>query len=385
MAKLIRYGMVGGGPGSFIGKVHRMAANLDGKMRLVAGSFSSDSEKSRRMGSQLNLQPDRVYESYQQMAENEAALHEDKRIDVVSVVVPNNLHYDVCKTFIEAGVHVICDKPMTNTLEEAEELCRLVAKHNTLFALTHNYSGYPMVKEARQLVEEGTLGTLRKVVVEYPQGWLARSVENEAEVWRLNPNIAGISSTIADIGTHAEHLVRFITGAEIEELYADINTFVDGRTLEDDANLLVHYKNGMRGILYASQVSIGEENALKIRLYGDQAALEWEQEQPNELRLKYPDKPEEIYRRGNSYLSEAARYRNRIPAGHPEGFIEAFANIYSNVADVISARKSGAQPDKLAMDFPTVQDGARGVHFIHKAIESGKQQKWVDMDYTPPT
>ncbi|WP_441000960.1 Gfo/Idh/MocA family protein [Fodinibius sp. SL11] len=385
MAKLIRYGMVGGGPGSFIGKVHRMAANLDGKMRLVAGSFSSDSEKSRRMGSQLNLQPDRVYESYQQMAENEAALHEDKRIDVVSVVVPNNLHYDVCKTFIEAGVHVICDKPMTNTLEEAEELCRLVAKHNTLFALTHNYSGYPMVKEARQLVEEGTLGTLRKVVVEYPQGWLARSVENEAEVWRLNPNIAGISSTIADIGTHAEHLVRFITGAEIEELYADINTFVDGRTLEDDANLLVHYKNGMRGILYASQVSIGEENALKIRLYGDQAALEWEQEQPNELRLKYPDKPEEIYRRGNSYLSEAARYHNRIPAGHPEGFIEAFANIYSNVADVISARKSGAQPDKLAMDFPTVQDGARGVHFIHKAIESGKQQKWVDMDYTPPT
>ena len=221
--------------------------------------------------------------------------------------------------------------------------------------------------------------------MEYPQGWLARSVENEAEVWRLNPNIAGISSTIADIGTHAEHLVRFITGAEIEELHADIHTFVDGRTLEDDANLLVHYKNGMRGILYALQVSIGEENALKIRLYGDQAALEWEQEQPNQLRLKYPNKPEEIYRRGNSYLSEAARYSNRIPAGHPEGFIEAFANIYSNVADVISARKSGAQPDKLAMDFPTVQDVVRGVHFIHKAIESGKQQKWVDMDYTPPT
>ncbi len=385
MAKLIRYGMVGGGPGSFIGKVHRMAANLDGKMELVAGSFSSDPQKSRHIGKELFLDENRIYDTYQQMAKQEAVLPKSERMDVVSVAVPNHLHFNVCKTFIEAGFHVICDKPMSNTIEEAEQLCKLVIDHDTIFALTHNYSGYPMVKEARQLVQEGRLGKLRKVVVEYPQGWLAQPIEDEEEVWRLDPNIAGISSTIADIGTHAEHLVRYISGTEMEELYADIHTFIEGRALEDDANLLVHYKNGMRGILYASQVSVGEENGLRIRLYGDQAALEWKQELPNELRLKYPDKPEEIHKRGNSYLSEAAQYRNRIPAGHPEGFIEAFANIYSNVAEVIAAYKLGEQPDKRAMDFPTVQDGARGVHFIHKAIESGKQKKWVDMDYTPPS
>jgi predicted dehydrogenase len=385
MAKLIRYGMVGGGPGSFIGKVHRMAANLDGKMELVAGSFSSDPQKSRHIGKELFLDENRIYDTYQQMAKQEAVLPKSERMDVVSVAVPNHLHFNVCKTFIEAGFHVICDKPMSNTIEEAEQLCKLVIDHDTIFALTHNYSGYPMVKEARQLVQEGRLGKLRKVVVEYPQGWLAQPIEDEEEVWRLDPNIAGISSTIADIGTHAEHLVRYISGTEMEELYADIHTFIEGRALEDDANLLVHYKNGMRGILYASQVSIGEENGLRIRLYGDQAALEWKQELPNELRLKYSDKPEEIHKRGNSYLSEVAQYRNRIPAGHPEGFIEAFANIYSNVAEVIAAYKLGEQPDKRAMDFPTVQDGARGVHFIHKAIESGKQKKWVDMDYTPPS
>lgn len=384
MPKKIRYGMVGGGPDSFIGKVHRMAANLDGLMELTAGAFSSDPETSRKMGRELCLRDERVYDSFQQMAQTEGSLPQDERIDVVSVTVPNNLHFDVCKTFIEAGIHVICDKPMTNTIEEAEELCKLVAKHDAIFALTHNYSGYPMVKEARQLVQDGKLGTLRKVVVEYPQGWLAQPLEKEDEVWRLDPNIAGVSSTVADIGTHAEHLVRYITGAKIEALYADIHAFIDGRILEDDANLLIHYKNGMRGILYASQVSIGEANALKIRLYGDQAALEWKQEEPNELLLKYPDSPDEIYKRGQNYLSEAARYRNRIPAGHPEGFIEAFANIYSNVADVIKARKSGAPPDKLSMDFPTVQDGAHGVHFIHKAIASGKQKKWVDVNYTAP-
>lgn len=384
MGQKVRYGMVGGGPGSFIGKVHRMAANLDGKMELVAGAFSSDSEKSKRMGDELFLNKNRVYGSYQQMVEREASLPKDKRIDVVSVAVPNNLHFEVCKAFIEAGIHVICDKPMTNTLDEAEGLCRLVEEHDIIFALTHNYSGYPMVKEARTLVQNGKLGRLRKVVAEYPQGWLSKPIEKDEQVWRLDPDVAGISSVVADLGTHAEHLVRYITGRKLKKILADLHTFGDGRALEDDANILVHYEDGLRGILYASQVSIGEENNLKIRLYGDEAALEWQQEQPNNLHLKHPNKPEEIYKRGNDYLSESAKYYNRIPSGHPEGFIEAFANIYSNVADVVTARKNNNTPNSYSMDFPTVQDGARGVHFIHKAIESGRKNKWVNMEYSPP-
>lgn len=381
MDRKIRYGMVGGGPGSFIGKVHRMAANLDGMMQLTAGAFSSDPRKSKKMGRELGIENDRVYGTFQQMAQREASLTDDERIDVISVTVPNNLHYEVCKTFIEAGIHVICDKPMTNTIEEAEELCQLVDSNDTIFAVTYNYSGYPMVKEARTLVQNGELGSLRKVVVEYPQGWLSNSVEKD--IWRLDPNVAGVSATVADIGTHAEHLVRYITGRKLKELYADIHTFGEGRELEDDASMLVHYEHGLRGILYASQVAIGEENGLKIRLYGDEAALEWEQENPNYLRVKYPNKPEKIYKRGNDYLSDVANYHNRIPAGHPEGFIEAFANIYSNVAEVIAARRSEDKPNKLALDFPSVEDGARGVHFIHKVIESGNNNEWVAMDYEP--
>lgn len=378
----IRYGMVGGGPGAFIGEVHRMAAALDGKTELVAGAFSSKPEKSKQMGRQLNLDEDRVYDSYVEMAEKEAALPEGERIDFVSITTPNFLHYPVAKVFIEAGIHVVCDKPMTNTVEEAEELCELVDKHDVVFALTHNYTGYPMVKEARKMVSDGKLGTLRKVVVEYPQGWLSQS--SEEELWRLDPDKAGVSSAVGDIGTHAENLVEYITGAQMDELYADIGSVVEGRELEDDANMLVHYKNGMRGILYVSQVSIGEENDLNIRLYGDKASLEWHQENPNYLSVKYGDGPEEIYKRGNPYLSEAATAGNRIPPGHPEGFIEAFANIYSNAADVIAARLTGTEPDELSLDFPTVQDGARGVFFIHKSIESGKKRSWVDMDYQPP-
>lgn len=378
----IRYGMVGGGPGAFIGEVHRMAAALDGKMELVAGAFSSKPEKSRKMGRRLHLKENRVYDSYEQMAEKEASLPADERIDVVSITTPNHMHYPVAKAFIEAGIHVICDKPMTHTVEEAEELCRLVDEHNVVFALTHNYTGYPMVKEAKKMVADGKLGTLRKVVVEYPQGWLSDTGNDE--IWRLDPDKAGISSAVGDIGTHAENLVAYITGLHLKELYADIHSFGEGRELEDDASMLVHYEDGLRGILYVSQISVGDENDLNIRLYGDKAALEWYQEHPNYLHVKYPDGPEEIYKRGNPYLSEAAEAGNRIPPGHPEGFIEAFANIYSNVADVIEARLSGEEPRALSLDFPTVQDGARGVHFIHKAIESGKNRSWVDMSYEPP-
>lgn len=378
----IRYGMVGGGPGAFIGEVHRMAAALDGKMELVAGSFSSKPEKSKKMGEKLHLSEDRVYTSFESMAEQEAALPADERIDFVSITTPNHLHFPVAKAFIEQGIHVVCDKPMTHTVEEAEELCRLVEEHDVIFALTHNYTGYPMVKEARKLVSDGKLGTLRKVVVEYPQGWLAQVGEDD-NIWRLDPDRAGISSAVGDIGSHAENLVEYITGQKLSELYADIHSFGKGYELEDDANMLVHYDKGLRGILYCSQVSVGEENDLNIRLYGDKASLEWHQENPNYLRIKYEDAPEEVYKRGNTYLSEAAQFGNRIPQGHPEGFIEAFANIYSNVADVIEARLSGEEADELSHDFPTVYDGAHGVHFINKAIESGKNRTWVDMDYDP--
>lgn len=380
----IKYGMVGGGPGSFIGKVHRMAAVLDGNIELVAGSFSSDPEKSQMMGRNLHLSDERIYDSFQQMAERESELPEDQRIDFVSVAVPNHLHYKVCKIFLEAGIHIVCDKPLTNTLEEAEKLCRKVEEQDLIFALTHNYSGYPMVKEARSMVIDGKLGDLRKVIVEYPQGWLSQSIEEEEDIWRLDPDVTGTSSAVADIGTHAEHLVRYITGRQLNELYADIQIFGEDRQLEDDASMLVHYEGGLQGLLFVSQVSIGEENPLKIRLYGDEAGLEWQQENPNTLRLRYADKPEEIHKRGSTYLSEVAKEVNRIPPGHPEGFIEAFANIYSNVAEAISARLAGKEPSEQALDFPTVQDGARGVHFIHKAIESGNNRKWVDMDYQPP-
>lgn len=384
----IRYGMVGGGPGAFIGEVHRMAAALDGKIELVAGSFSSDPHKTQKMGEQLHLADERLYDSFEEMARKESELPEDTRIDFVTVATPNHLHFEVCKSFIEAGIHVVCDKPMTNTLEEAEELCSLVEEHDVIFALTHNYTGYPMVKEARQMVRKGRLGNLRKVVVEYPQGWLAEPIEKEGEnkqaAWRTDPDRAGVSSVVADIGSHAENLVEYITGLRLKELYADIHTFVEGRPLEDDANMLVHYEEGVRGVLYSSQISIGEENDLTIRIYGDEASLKWNQENPNYLHVKYPDRAEEIYKRGNPYLSDEANFGNRIPPGHPEGFIEAFANIYSNVADTIAARINGEEPDPKVLDFPTVYDGAVGVHFIHKAIESGKKREWVDIDYQPP-
>lgn len=383
----LKYGMVGGGPGAFIGEVHRKAAALDGKMELVAGAFSSSPEKSKEQGEKLHLDPDRVYGSYEEMAGKESKLPEGERIDFVSIVTPNFLHFPVCKTFIEAGFHIVCDKPMTTTVEEAEELCKLVGKHDTIFALTHNYTGYPMVKEARELVRQGKLGTVRKIVVEYPQGWLAQPIEKEGAKqaeWRVDPDKAGVSSAVGDIGSHAENLAEYITGLQIESLCADINTFVEGRALEDDANTLIHYKGGARGILYCSQISIGEENSLRIRVYGTKASLEWKQENPNYLSVLHPDGPEEIYKRGNEYLSDIAQHNTRIPPGHPEGFIEAFGNIYINFANTLDAHLSGEEASEFDLDFPTVQDGARGVDFIHKVIESGKAGNWIKVDYNPP-
>jgi predicted dehydrogenase len=374
--------MVGGGPGAFIGAVHRSAAALDGEIELAAGVFSSSSDKSKQQGRALHLDPARVYASFEEMVERERKLPTGERIDFVSIVTPNSSHFPIAKAFLDAGIHVVCDKPMTTTLEDAEELCRLTRKHDLIFALTHNYTGYPMVKQARELVRQGKIGKIRKIVAEYPQGWMSKA--SGMNLWRLDPKVAGISSAVGDIGVHAWHLARYITGLELTALHADLTSFGEGYELEDDANMLMHYEGGARGILYASQISAGEENALRVRVYGTEAGLDWRQEDPNYLHLLYGDRPESVYKRGNEYLEPIARHNTRLPSGHPEGFIEAFANIYRNVGRTISARASGEQPGEFDLDFPGVQDGARGVHFIHRAIASGRKRDWVDAVYAPP-
>src|SRR5690606_25244575 len=331
-----RYGMVGGGPGAFIGGVHRKAAAMDGEIELVAGAFSSSAEKSKQQGRELFLEPSRAYGSWEAMVEGESRLPEGERIDFVSIVTPNVSHYQIARAFLEAGFHVVCDKPMTTTLEDAEALCRLVEEKNAVFALTHNYTGYPMVKQARELVRQGKLGTIRKIVAEYPQGWLANAAG--INMWRLDPKVAGISSAVGDIGLHAWHLARYITGLEVESLCADNTTFGSGYELEDDANILVHYEGGARGIVYSSQISVGEENGLRVRIFGTEAGIDWQQENPNYLRLLYVNEPERVYKRGNDYLDPIVQHNSRLPFGHPEAFIEAFANIYLNASRTIRAR-----------------------------------------------
>lgn len=374
--------MVGGGPGAFIGGVHRAAAALDGEIELVAGAFSSSPEKSRQQGRDLYLDPSRVYDSWEEMIEKESKLPEGERIDFVSIVTPNASHFPIARAALEAGFHVVCDKPLTTTLEDAETLCRLVDEKQAIFALTHNYTGYPMVKQARELVRQGKLGTIRKIVAEYPQGWLANAAG--INMWRLDPKVAGISSAVADIGLHAWHLARYITGLEVEAICADTTSFGSGYELEDDANLLVHYEGGARGIIYASQISVGEENSLRVRVYGTEGGLDWQQEDPNYLKVIHVDKPSPVYKRGNDYLDPIVQHNSRLPFGHTEGFIDAFANIYRNVGRTIAAKIAGEQPGEFDTDFPTVQDGARGVHFIESAIRSGRERGWVDARYSPP-
>ena len=374
MTQKLKMGMVGGGRDAFIGGVHRMAARLDGRIELVAGAFSSDAAKSRASGEDLGLDPSRVYPDYETMAAAEAKLPESERIDFVSIVTPNHVHFPPAKTFLEAGFHVVCDKPMTYDLAEAKVLRDLVKSTGKVFALTHNYTGYPMVKEARELIRNGDLGKILKVVAEYPQGWLIQPIDAEGQkqaAWRTDPSKTGASSCIGDIGTHAENLGRYITGLEIDELCADFTTFVPGRRLEDDGNLLVRYQGGARGVLYASQVSVGEENNLSVRVYGTKASLEWHQEHPNELTVKYPDAPRKIYRRGNGYVSDIAKRFTRLPFGHPEAFIEAFANIYLEAARAIEAVKEG-KSIPADVDYPTVEDGVLGMAFIATAVASAK-------------
>ena len=376
-------GMVGGGRGAFIGQVHRMAANLDGKIELVAGAFSSDPEKSKLSGEDFFLNPERVYGSYEEMAKAEAAREDG--IDFVSIVVQNHLHFAVAKTFLEAGINVICDKPLALDIAQAKELRDLVKKSGLVFALTHNYTGYPMVKEARRMVQAGELGRILKIVAEYPQGYAVGDIEGESSGaianWRADPKYAGASNCMGDIGTHAHNLAKYITGLEVEELAAELTAFIPGRELDDDGNCLVRFTEGVKGIIYASQISSGEENNLNIRVYGTKGSIEWHQEDPNDLVVKYADAPRKIYRRGNDYLGAAAQANSRTPFAHPEGFIEAFANVYLAAAAAISDRIDGKPAPQEGYDYPTVDDGVSGMAFIKACVDSSNNNSaWTKLD-----
>ena len=387
MKRKLRMGMVGGGRGAFIGGVHRRAAALDGEIELVAGAFSSDPRKSALSGKDFYLKPSRVYGSYQEMAEKEKALPENERIDFVTIVVQNFLHFEVAKTFLEAGFNVICDKPVTLDLEQARELRKIIKKSKKVFALTHNYTGYPMVKLARQMIRKGDLGKLIKVVCEYPQGYAITALTGEDKAianWRANPKIAGISNCMGDIGTHAENLVHYVTGLEIDRLCADLSVNIPGRILDDDGNVLVRFKGGARGIIYASQVSNGDENDLTIRVYGTKKSLEWHQEEPNDLIVKDARSPRQVYRRGNDYVTGAAAENTRIPFGHPEGFIEAFANVYNAAALAIRDERAGKFPRKSGYDYPDIRDGIIGMAFIETVVKSSKsKEKWIKFPSIP--
>lgn len=381
MSRKIRFGMVGGGRGAFIGAVHRIAANIDGQIELVCGAFSSDPERSKASGSDFFLDPSRCYGTFEEMIQAEKALPADRRMDFISIVTPNYVHFAPAKLALENGFHVLSDKPATFDLAEAKELAALVKSSGLLYGLTHNYTGYPLVKEARELVHTGKLGKIRKVVVEYPQGWLATRVEESGQKqasWRTDPKRSGAAGCVGDIGTHAENLAEYITGLKISELAADLTAFVEGRLLDDDANILLRFEGGAKGILHSSQISVGEENNLSIRVYGEKGGLEWHQNEPNTLLVKWIDKPIEIYRTGNGYLSKAAANATRTPPAHPEGYLEAFANIYKNFALHIRARLENTEPDPLVLDYPKIEDGVRGMAFIEAVVASSqKNAAWT--------
>ncbi len=380
----LRGGMIGGGLGAFIGPVHRMAATMDGQAEFVAGAFSRNPEKSKKTGEALFIDPDRVYTSYQEMAEKEAKMPPEKKLDFVSIVATTSFHFEIAKTFVEAGFNVICDKPMTTSLEDAKKLREIADKSGKVFVLTHNYTGYPMVKQARHMVQNGDVGKINKVVIEYPQGWLSNLLEGGSsaiDMWRMDPALAGPSNCTGDIGIHAENLGRYITGLEIEELCAEMNSFIPGHKLDDDVNVLIHFKNGAKGILFASQISTGEENGLKIRIYGTKKGLEWRQEDPNYLLVKDPSGYITRLSKGNpAVLCEAANKAGRLPFGHPDGFIEAFANIYLEAFRAIRDVADGKAFDPANYDFPNTRDGVIGLAFIETVLESTKSdKKWTPM------
>jgi predicted dehydrogenase len=380
--KKLKMGMIGGGPGSFIGAIHRIAANMDGEIELVAGVFSSDPNKSKEAGASLYLDPSRVYGSYDEMFEKESKLPEEERMDFVSIVTPNHVHFDPSMKALSHGYHLVLDKPMTLTLEEAHLLYDKIKSSGKLFCLTHTYTGYPMVKQARQMVADGMLGNIRKVYVEYPQGWLTEMLESEGDkqaAWRTDPKKSGKAGCMGDIGTHAFNLAEYITGLKLTKLCADINIKVEGRLLDDDGNVLLKFDNGASGTLIATQIATGAENNLNIRVYGDKAGLEWKQEDNNTLIIRHHNQPDQIYRTGTPYLGHNAQENTRTPAGHPEGYLEAFANLYRNFARTIQAQRQGQEPDEAWLDIPGATDGLRGMAFVHHVIESGKSdKKWTE-------
>ncbi len=367
----LRLGMVGGGQGAFIGGVHRIAARLDDHYELVAGAFASDPGRSRAAAAELHVAEERAYPDYRTMAEAER--RREDGIDVVAIVTPNHLHFDVARTFLEAGIHVICDKPMTTNLEDAQALAALVERSGLFFGLTHNYSGYPLVRQARDMVAAGELGELRVVQVEYPQDWLSTRLEEsgvkQAE-WRTDPQRSGPAGCLGDIGTHAYHLARFVTGLELESLAADLHTFVEGRALDDNVHMMLRFKGGARGMLWSSQVSPGNENGLRLRVYGSRGGLEWSQEEPNRLLHSPLGEPSRILTRNGPGLGEAALTAARIPPGHPEGYLEAFAQLYGDFAEQIRARQAGRKAHALSVSTPGVMDGVDGLRFITLALES---------------
>ena len=376
-------GMIGGGPGAFIGNVHRMAARLDGQIELVCGAFSSSPQRSREAGEELFLQPSRVYGNWQDMIAAEARLPPNERMDFVSIVTPNHLHFPPAKAALEAGFHVISDKPMTLTVAEAKTLVATVERTGLVFGLTHNYTGYPMVKEARALVAAGRLGQLRRVLVEYPQGWLSQKLEDSGHKqasWRSDPARSGAAGAIGDIGTHAENLASYVTGLSLERLLSETNTFVEGRVLDDDASVLLHFGEEVRGLLYCSQIAAGEENGLRLRVYGETGGLEWRQMEPNTLRLTEHNAPAQLLRTGVGELANMTKAATRLPAGHPEGFIEAFANVYCGVAQAIRAYAGESFDESEILDYPDVYDGMSGMQFIEAVVESSRRGNvWVEL------
>ena len=382
MNRKLKMGMVGGGRGAFIGGVHRRAANLDGQIELVAGAFSSDPKKSKLSGKDFYIDPSRVYGSYQEMAEKEALLPVGERIDFVSIVVQNYLHFDVAKTFLKAGFNVICDKPVTLDLSQARELKKIINKSKKVFALTHNYTGYPMVREARELISKGDLGDIRVVQVEYAQDWLSEPLENtglkQAE-WRTDPARSGVGGATGDIGTHAYNLVSFISGLKLKSLCADLDSFVDGRKVDDNGHVLLRFEGGAKGMLWCSQVAPGNENALSIRIYGSKGGIEWHQEAPNYLWHTPLGEPKRLITRNGAGAGNAAARMSRIPPGHPEGYLEGFANIYGEAAAAIRAKIAGYDPGPDVL-YPTIQDGVAGVVFVDACVRSSKcRGAWVNV------
>lgn len=386
MNRKLRMGMIGGGKDAFIGAIHRIAANMDGLVELKAGALSVNPEVAVESGKMLFLEPGRTYTDYKTMIEKEAALPAAERLDFITIVTPNFAHFEPAMLALNNGFNVVVEKPITFTLDEAKQLKAKVEETGLTLLLTHTYTGYPLVKQARQMVKDGVFGKVRKIYVEYPQGWLSRATEKDSAgaAWRTDPKRSGKSGCMGDIGTHAANLAEYIGGTKIEQMCADLNIVVPGRGLDDDGAVLLRFDNGATGVLMASQVAAGEENALKIRVYGEEGGLEWSQMEPNTLLVRWLDKPAQIYRAGNNYGAYQSSYavqNTRTPGGHPEGYLEAFGNLYRNFALTLQAKINGTTPSAENLDFPSVAEGVRGMAFIDNVVRSGQSdQKWTKFE-----